>query len=45
MTHWFWLIVIILTIVWYIIVTILVTIRGRKNIRDMIDELQRNNKE
>jgi len=41
MTHWIWLSIIILTILWYIIVTLVVAVRGRKNIKDMIDELRK----
>jgi len=41
MTHWIWFGLIILTILWYVLVTVLVGVRGWKNIWDMIDELKK----
>ena len=40
MTHWFWFSLILATIIWYVIVTILVAFRGGKNIREMIKHLK-----
>ena len=40
MEHWIWFSIFSLTIIWYIVVTILVAIRGSKNIKEMIKELK-----
>ena len=40
MERWFWFGVLAVTILWYIIVTIVVAIRGSKNIKEMIKQLK-----
>ena len=40
MKHWFWLTLIILTGLWYIFVTLIVAIRGARNIRDMLSNMK-----
>lgn len=37
MKHWFWLLLIFTTLVWYIIATIVVAVRGTKNIKDLLN--------
>lgn len=35
MAFWFWTIVVAFVLIWYILVTVIVTIRGGKDIREM----------
>jgi len=39
MEHWFWLILTVLTLVWYLVVTIVVGIRGASDIKEMLKSL------
>lgn len=41
MEHYLWFGILIVTIVWYAIVTVLVALRGAKDIRDMIKRLRK----
>ncbi|WP_261394984.1 hypothetical protein [Membranihabitans marinus] len=41
MNHWIWTLIVILVVIWYIVVTAIVTIRGGKDIRTMIQEWQK----
>lgn len=41
MNHWIWTLIVILVVIWYIVVTAIVTIRGGKDIRTMIHEWQK----
>jgi len=41
MEHWFWFGLLGVTILWYIIVTIVVAIRGGKDIKEMIRQLKK----
>ena len=41
MKYWFWTIFCALVILWYIMVTLLVAVKGWGNIRDMIEELKK----
>ena len=43
MKHWFWLVVISVTLIWYIVVTALVAFRGWKDIRHMLNDLKEEN--
>lgn len=35
MAYWFWTIVVAFVLIWYVSVTIIVTVRGGKDIREM----------
>ncbi|MDN5200284.1 hypothetical protein QQ008_02905 [Fulvivirgaceae bacterium BMA10] len=39
MEHWFWTTLIFLTLAWYLIVTVIVGIKGGQDIRDMLTKL------
>lgn len=41
MNHWIWTLIVFLVLVWYIVVTAIVTVRGGKDIRTMIREWQK----
>lgn len=41
MGFWFWSVVVTLVLIWYILVTIIVTIRGGKDIREMFRNMDR----
>jgi len=41
MEYWFWTIFSLLTIVWYIVVTIIVSYKGGQDIKEMIRKLSK----
>ncbi len=40
MDHWFWLLIVGGTLVWYVVVTVIVGVKGYRNIREMLEELK-----
>lgn len=42
--HWFWTILMALILLWYILVTVIVTIRGGKDVLEMVQDLKENNR-
>ncbi len=38
--HWFWTAIVVLVLLWYIIVTIIVTFKGGKDVLDLFSELE-----
>ncbi|MDH3651042.1 MAG: hypothetical protein OEQ53_15250 [Saprospiraceae bacterium] len=40
MEHWFWLGLVSLTLLWYVVVTVFVAIRGSGDIRRMLEEFK-----
>jgi hypothetical protein len=39
--HWFWWVLVVACLVWYSTITVYVSIRGVKDIREMLDRLAR----
>ena len=44
MKHWFWLILVTLTSIWYVLITMVVAFRGAGNIRDMLFNMKQEKK-
>ncbi|MGI9550442.1 MAG: hypothetical protein ACR2MT_04530 [Aurantibacter sp.] len=42
MEHWFWTFFCALTLLWYIVVTLVVAIKGGKDIKNMLEKWKRN---
>ena len=40
-THWFWIGVIVLCIAWYAFVTLVVAVRGARDVRSLLEQLRR----
>lgn len=42
MAYWFWTILVAAVILWYVVVTIIVTVRGGKDVLDLVRDLKNN---
>jgi len=41
MAHWFWTLLVILVILWYVIVTAIVTLKGGQDIFTLLSDLEK----
>ncbi len=40
-THWFWLAVVAACVAWYAVVTLVVAVRGARDVRSLFEDLRR----
>lgn len=43
MAHWFWTLIVVVVLLWYVIVTAIVTVKGGQDIMTLLGDLEKEN--